>query len=93
LLDPGFGFGKTLEHNYALLKALPFFCEAGYPVLAGLSRKSMINRVLQIRPEEALNGTTVLNVLALTGGASVLRVHDVREAVEAVKLVDYWRKV
>lgn len=91
IVDPGFGFGKTLEQNFALLKSLSFFREAGYPVLAGLSRKSMINRVLHTRPEEALNGTTVLNVLALTGGASILRVHDVREAVEAVRLFQYWK--
>jgi len=86
ILDPGFGFGKTVEHNYALLKSLDKLAEPGYPVLAGLSRKSMINRVLGTKPGEALNGTTVLNTVALMKGASILRVHDVREAVEAVKL-------
>lgn len=87
ILDPGFGFGKTVEHNYILLNNLHLLAENGYPVLAGLSRKSMINRVLGTKPGEALNGTTVLNTIALLKGASILRVHDVREAVEAVKLV------
>jgi dihydropteroate synthase len=88
ILDPGFGFGKTVDHNFRLLENLDDLVAAGYPVLAGLSRKSMINRVLQIKPEEALNGTTVLNTIALLKGASILRVHDVRPAVEAVKLVN-----
>jgi dihydropteroate synthase len=87
ILDPGFGFGKTVEQNYQLLSHLDKFVETGYPVLTGLSRKSMINRVLNIKPAEALNGTTVLNTVALMQGASILRVHDVKEAVEAVKLV------
>jgi dihydropteroate synthase len=86
LLDPGFGFGKTIEHNFALLKALPLFFQLDCPLLVGLSRKSMINKVLGTTPEEALNGTTVLNTIALTGGASILRVHDVKEAIETVKL-------
>jgi dihydropteroate synthase len=86
ILDPGFGFGKTVEHNYALLNALDWLAAHDYPVLAGVSRKSMINRVLGTRPETALNGTTVLNTIALLKGASILRVHDVKEAVEAVKL-------
>jgi len=89
ILDPGFGFGKTLEHNYILLNRLAGFQELGYPVLAGLSRKSMINKVLETKPEKALNGTSVLNTIALLNGASILRVHDVREAVEAIKLVKY----
>ena len=88
ILDPGFGFGKTVEHNYLLLQNLEDLVTAGYPVLAGLSRKSMINRVLNIKPENALNGTTVLNTIALLKGASILRVHDVREAMEAVKLIN-----
>jgi dihydropteroate synthase len=88
ILDPGFGFGKTVEHNYQLLSHLDELVIAGYPVLAGLSRKSMINRVLNINPAEALNGTTVLNTIALLKGASILRVHDVKEAIEAVKLVE-----
>jgi len=87
IIDPGFGFGKTIEHNYQLLENLEKLVATGYPVLAGLSRKSMINRVLQIKPEDAMNGTTVLNTIALLKGASILRVHDVKAAVEAVKLV------
>jgi len=93
IIDPGFGFGKTVEHNYTLLKNLPSFREIGFPVMAGISRKSMINKVLGTRPEHALNGTTVLNTIALMNGADILRVHDVKEAVEAVKLVgqlDSW---
>ena len=86
VIDPGFGFGKTVEHNYTLLKHVNVFRMLGCPILAGLSRKSMINKVLNIKAVDALNGTTALNVLALQNGASVLRVHDVREAVEAVKL-------
>jgi dihydropteroate synthase len=88
ILDPGFGFGKTVEHNFQLLQNLDKLVVSGYPVLAGLSRKSMINRILNTKPEEALNGTTVLNTIALLKGASILRVHDVRPAVEAVMLVN-----
>ncbi len=88
IIDPGFGFGKTVEHNYTLLSRLDEFVKTGYPVLAGLSRKSMINKVLGTRPAEALNGTTVLNTIALMKGAGILRVHDVAEAVQAVKLVE-----
>lgn len=88
ILDPGFGFGKTVEHNYALLNSLNELADSGYPVLAGLSRKSMINRVLGTKPTDALNGTTVLNTVALLKGAAILRVHDVKEAVEAVKLLE-----
>ena len=91
LLDPGFGFGKTTAHNYALLRALPRLKLLGAPLLVGLSRKRMINEVLGTDPSEALNGTTVLNTLALEHGADILRVHDVREAVEAVKLVAAFR--
>jgi len=86
IIDPGFGFGKTVEHNYELLNALPSFGLHGCPVLAGISRKSMICKVLKINPEKALNGTTALNMVALMKGASLLRVHDVKEAVEVVKL-------
>ena len=93
IIDPGFGFGKTVEHNYTLLKHLDTFHEAGYPVMAGLSRKSMINKVLHTRPEEALNGTTVLNTIALLKGANILRVHDVKEAKEVVALVETYFKV
>jgi dihydropteroate synthase len=88
ILDPGFGFGKTVEHNYTLLRNLDLLAAHGYPVLAGLSRKSMINRVLGTKPDEALNGTTVLNTIALLKGAGILRVHDVREAAEAVSLCE-----
>lgn len=87
ILDPGFGFGKTLEQNYFLLRNLHAFKIFEMPILVGISRKSMIYKLLETTPEHALNGTTVLNTLALLQGANILRVHDVREAVEAVKLV------
>jgi dihydropteroate synthase len=86
ILDPGFGFGKTVEHNYQLLNALEQFTMFGYPVLAGASRKAMVNKVLGTVPENALNGTTIVNTLALRNGAAILRVHDVKEAVEACKI-------
>lgn len=86
-LDPGFGFGKTTEHNFTLLGELQRVANLGAPLLVGLSRKRMINEVLGTTPAEALNGTTVLNTLALLNGASVLRVHDVREAVQCVRLL------
>ena len=92
ILDPGFGFGKTIEHNYELLNNLDQFKTFNLPILAGVSRKSMINKVLNTTPEEALNGTTTLNTIALTKGAKILRVHDVREARECVKLVEQLRK-
>lgn len=88
ILDPGFGFGKSLEHNFSLLAGLESFRINGCPILAGLSRKSMVNRVLQTTPNEALNGTTVLNTIALINGTNILRVHDVKEAKEAVNLVE-----
>ncbi len=88
ILDPGFGFGKTLEHNYELMNHLDLFQELGYPLLVGISRKSMISRLLETTPAEALNGTTVLNTIALMKGAAILRVHDVKEAVETVKIVE-----
>ena len=87
VLDPGFGFGKTMEDNYALLAHLDEFGIFGLPLLVGVSRKSMITRLLGITPDDALNGTTVINTLCLTKGAHILRVHDVRQAVEAVRLV------
>jgi dihydropteroate synthase len=90
ILDPGFGFGKTVEHNYELLYHLQTFKTFGHPIMAGLSRKSMINKVLRTAPQNALNGTTVLNTLALLNGANILRVHDVKEAVEAIKLVSLY---
>jgi dihydropteroate synthase len=87
LLDPGFGFGKSTAHNHALLHGLDRIAALGAPVLVGLSRKRMINEVLGTTAAEALNGTTVLNTVALLKGAQVLRVHDVREAVQAVALL------
>lgn len=87
ILDPGFGFGKSVEHNYALLRNLHVFKNAlGKPVLAGISRKSMICKPLGIKPAAALNGTTALHMVALQQGASILRAHDVQEAVETVTL-------
>lgn len=86
LLDPGFGFGKTIEHNFQLLQNLHVLGILPYPVLVGISRKSMIYRSLGIPPEEALNGTTALHIVALQQGALVLRVHDVAEAVQVVRL-------
>lgn len=86
IIDPGFGFGKTLEHNYTLLHHFERFNTLQRPVLAGFSRKSMIYKFLQISPEESLNATTVLNTIALTKGASILRVHDVKEAKQTVDL-------
>lgn len=88
ILDPGFGFGKTTEHNYQLLNQLEDFKIFKLPVLAGFSRKGMIHKVLGISAAQALNGTTVLNTIALQKGAKILRVHDVKEAVECVKLVN-----
>lgn len=86
IIDPGFGFAKTIEQNYELLQNLELFHELGYPLLVGVSRKSMIYRALGITPDDALNGTTVVNTIALQAGASILRVHDVKQAVEAVKI-------
>jgi len=87
ILDPGFGFGKDLDHNYTLLRELGRVKALGAPVLIGVSRKRMINEVLATTAADALNGTTVLNTIALLNGAAILRVHDVKEAVEAVELV------
>ena len=86
ILDPGFGFGKTLAHNYELMNALEEYKDLDYPILVGVSRKSMICRLLEITAQEALNGTTVLNTISLLKGAKILRVHDVKEAVEAVRI-------
>jgi dihydropteroate synthase len=88
ILDPGFGFGKTAEHNFEILARLNEFHIAGLPLLAGLSRKSMIWRTLNITPDDALNGTSALNMTALMKGASILRVHDVKEAKEVVTLFE-----
>lgn len=89
ILDPGFGFGKTLEQNYELMGCLDDFRVFELPLLVGVSRKSMITHLLNVPSEEALNGTTALNTIALTKGADILRVHDVKQAVEAVKMVGY----
>ncbi len=86
LLDPGFGFGKTVAHNYRLLQELRTFQMLDCPILAGLSRKSMICRVLEVAPAQALNGTTALHMVALQQGARLLRVHDVREARQVIRL-------
>jgi dihydropteroate synthase len=91
IIDPGFGFGKTLEHNYELLNRLDSFKVFQLPLLVGVSRKSMIYKLLKTNPDEALNGTSVVNTLALMGGTDILRVHDVREAVEAVRILNMVR--
>lgn len=87
IIDPGFGFGKTAGHNFEMLRRLNEFSVAGLPVMVGISRKSMIWKTLDISAEEAMNGTTALHALALVNGADILRVHDVREAVQVVKLI------
>ena len=87
ILDPGFGFGKTLEQNYWIMNRLEDLHLFKLPILVGISRKSMINRLLDITPAEALDGTTVLNTVSLMAGAHILRVHDVRPAVEAIKII------
>jgi dihydropteroate synthase len=91
ILDPGFGFGKSLECNYKLLKNMEEIRLKNLPILAGISRKSMINKVLNTNPKEALNGTTVVNTISLLSGANILRVHDVKEAKETVNIVDFMR--
>ena len=87
IIDPGFGFGKTIEHNYELMNHLEEFSLFELPLLVGVSRKSMIYKLLETTPEEALNGTTALHTIALLKGAHILRVHDVKEAVESIKIV------
>lgn len=92
IIDPGFGFGKTIEHNYKILSELSFFKELDCPILVGLSRKSMIYSVLEEKPENVLNGTTCLNTVSILNGANILRVHDVKEAKEVVKLTNFLNK-
>lgn len=92
IVDPGFGFSKTLEQNYRLLASLEVLQELGCPLLAGVSRKSMIYNLLGVSPEESLGGTIAVNTLALLKGASILRVHDVKEAVETVAIVEKFRE-
>jgi dihydropteroate synthase len=87
IIDVGFGFGKTNTHNFELLKNLALFKSLDVPILTGISRKSMLYKTLDISAQEALNATTSANTIALLNGASILRVHDVKEAVEAVKIV------
>ena len=92
ILDPGFGFGKSLEDNYMLLNGLDYFRIFDLPLMVGFSRKSMINKVLGTTPDEALNGTTVLNTIALQKGVKILRVHDAREAMQAIKISEKLRE-
>tara|TARA_B100000700_G_C15009993_1_gene840418 strand:- start:341 stop:1165 length:825 start_codon:yes stop_codon:yes gene_type:complete len=89
IIDPGFGFGKTLEHNYEILNNLDKFESLNYPILTGFSRKSMISKILEIEADQAQNGTSILNTMALNKGASLLRVHDVKEAIECIKIVNF----
>ncbi|MDR0968911.1 MAG: dihydropteroate synthase [Lentimicrobiaceae bacterium] len=92
ILDPGFGFGKTLEANYELLGKLASLRIHNFPILVGVSRKSMIYKLLQTTPDEALNGTTTINTISLLNGADILRVHDVKQAVETLKLYQTYTK-
>jgi dihydropteroate synthase len=92
IIDPGFGFGKTIDNNFEMLRRLGDFSITGLPLLVGISRKSTVWKTLGITSEEALNGTTALNAIALTNGADILRVHDVKEAVQTVKLFDKLRQ-
>ncbi|NNE28150.1 MAG: dihydropteroate synthase [Saprospiraceae bacterium] len=92
ILDPGFGFGKTIQQNYQLLHDLPGFRILQCPLLVGLSRKSMIHKVLEISPHEALNGTTAVHMISLLNGASILRVHDVKEANECIRVFSTYHK-
>ncbi len=89
IIDPGFGFGKTIEHNYEILNNLERFQEFGLPLLVGVSRKSMIYNLLDTTAQKALNGTTAINMIALLNGANILRVHDVKQAIECIKIVNF----
>jgi len=89
IIDPGFGFGKTLENNYEILNNLEKFKCLEYPILVGVSRKSMIYKLLDTDANQALNGTSVINTIALTKGTDILRVHDIKEAVECIKIVNF----
>lgn len=92
ILDPGFGFGKTVEHNFELLKNLKEFQKFNLPVLAGLSRKSMVNKLLNISSKDSLNGTNILNTIAVQNEAKILRVHDVKEAAEVIKICQHLKQ-
>jgi dihydropteroate synthase len=89
IIDPGFGFGKNLEHNYTIINNLEKLKKLKLPILIGVSRKSLIYNLLEINPEQALNGTTSVNTIALLKGANILRVHDVKEAAECIKIVNF----
>ncbi|MAN50129.1 MAG: dihydropteroate synthase [Flavobacteriales bacterium] len=93
IIDPGFGFGKSLQHNYEILNNLNKFKKFNLPILVGVSRKSMIYRLLETNPKEALNGTTIVNTLCLLGGANILRVHDVKEAKECIKIIKFAQNI
>ncbi len=93
IVDPGFGFGKNLEHNYQLLNKLDVFHKLKVPLLVGVSRKSMVTRLFNVKADEALNGSTVLHTIALQKGAQILRVHDVKPAVEAIRILEMIRSV
>ena len=88
IIDPGFGFGKTLDHNYEILKNLSKFKKFGYPLLIGASRKSMIYNLLNKTPQEVLNGTSIVNTISLLNGADILRVHDIEEALECIRITN-----
>jgi len=92
IVDPGFGFGKTIAHNFQLLRELPFFQQLDKPLMVGLSRKATVYKTLQITAEQALNGSTVMHTIALLHGAHILRVHDVKEAKQAIELLQAYKK-
>lgn len=88
-MDPGFGFAKTLAHNYELMSKVELLHMAGLPLLVGVSRKSMVYKLLNVTPAQALNGTTVLHTIALQKGAQILRVHDVKQAMECIAIINH----
>ena len=92
IIDPGFGFGKSLENNYTILKNLEKFQKFGYPIIVGVSRKSMLTKLLNIDSKDALNSTTIVNTIAVRKGCKVLRVHDVKQAKEILKILDYLKE-
>jgi len=93
ILDPGFGFGKSLDHNYILLKNLNKFTDFGYPVLVGISRKSMIGKVIDVPPKERVAGTISLNTIAILNGAKMVRVHDVKEAYQSIAVIKKYLEI
>ncbi|HMG14524.1 MAG TPA: dihydropteroate synthase [Saprospiraceae bacterium] len=93
IIDPGFGFGKTVEHNYKLLKNLEIFKMCGMPILAGLSRKSLVSKVIGSKSKDSLEGTTAVNMIALQNGANLLRVHDVKAAMDCIKIYQYMQSI